>query len=117
MSPAPNLTCRVTPDRRQYQRFPIAVHGECLLQGRLGEVVTTDISSGAILVQSTETLPAGKRVELKVDWPARVDGPCRLRLVITGKVLGWTSRGTVISVLRHEYRLATKTPLDLAKTG
>ena len=118
MSPAPNLpTRRVIPDRRQHQRFPIAVHAEYILQGRRGEVVTINISSSAILIQSTETLPAGRRVELKVDWPARLDGRCPLRLVITGKVVGRTSRGTVISVLRHEYRLAAKASLDLAKTG
>jgi len=118
MSPAPNLTTRQpTPDRRQHRRFPIAVHGEYVLQGRRGQVITSNISSSAILIQSTETLPTGRRVELKVDWPARLDGRCPLRLVITGKVLGKTARGTVIGVVRHEYRLAPKASANLAKTG
>jgi len=118
MSPAPNLTTRQpTPDRRQHRRFPIAVQGEYVLQGRRGQVITSNISSSAILIQSTDTLPTDRRVELKVDWPARLDGRCPLRLVITCQGCGWASPGTVIMVLRHEYRLAAKTALGLSKTG
>jgi hypothetical protein len=78
-------------------------------------VATTDISSAGILVQSADILPKGARVEVRVDWPARLDGRCPLRLVVDGKVLRTTTRGTVISVARYEYRLAPKSPKDLGK--
>jgi hypothetical protein len=50
---------------------------------------------------------------LRVNWPARLDGRCPLRLVVAGKVLRTAARGTVISVARYEYRLAPKAPMGL----
>jgi hypothetical protein len=114
MSPALNLTtCSTSVDRRLHRRYPIATNTECLLDGRRTDAVTTDISSGGILVRSADSLPIGARVELRMDWPARLDGWCPLRLVIAGKVLRTTTRGTVISVVRYEYRLAPKAPMGL----
>jgi hypothetical protein len=109
MSPALNLTACSTPiDRRRDRRFPIAAYAECLMDGRRTEAATTDISSGGILVQSADILPIGANVELRVDWPSRLDGRCPLRLVVAGKVLRTTARGTVISIARYEYRLDAK---------
>jgi hypothetical protein len=109
MSPALQLTtCTTRADRRRHRRYAIAANTECLLDGRRTEAVTTDISSAGILVQSADILPTGARVELRVDWPARLDGRCPLRLVIAGKVLRTAARGTVISVARYEYRLAPR---------
>ena len=118
MSPAPDLTtCGAPTDRRRHQRYPITASAEYLLQGRRGEVVTRDISNGGILVQSTAILPIGEHVVVRVDWSARIDGRCPLRLVITGKVLKNTSRGTVISVMQYEYRLAPDSPPDWQEKG
>jgi hypothetical protein len=90
-------------------------YAECLLDGRRTEVVTTDISTAGILVQSPDILPIGACVELRVDWPSQLDGRLPLRLVLAGKVLGKAARGTVISVARYEYRLAPKAPVNLGK--
>jgi len=57
----------------------------------------------------------GARVELRMDWPSRLDGRCPVRLIAAGKVLRTTARGIVISVARYEYGLAPKEPMDLAK--
>ena len=48
-------------------------------------------------------------------WPARVNGRCPLTVVIMGKVRRTTSRGTVISVMRYEYRFAPGAPPDWQK--
>lgn len=119
MSPAPKLTkLSVTVDRRRHLRFPITANAEYLLQGRRGEVITSNVSSGGVLVQSTDILPIGERVELRMDWPARLDDGCRLGLVVVGEVLRTTACGTVISVLRYEYRLdPQKAELNLASVG
>jgi hypothetical protein len=81
------------------------------MDGRRFEAVTSDMSSAGVLVQSADILPTGARVELRMDWPARLNGRCPLRLVVAGKVLKTTARGTVISVARYEYRLAPKAPI------
>jgi hypothetical protein len=114
MSPAPNLTsCSTSVDRRHHPRFPTTASAEYFLHGRRGELVARDMSSGGILVESAEILPPGERIELRMNWPRRLDGQCPLRLIIMGKVLKITSRGTVISIVRYEYRLAPKAPSDL----
>src|SRR5262245_38861930 len=115
MSPAPNLrTCKAGPERRRHRRFPIATRAEYVLRDRRGETVTSNISSDAVLVQSADVLRIGESVELRVDWPVLLEGRCPLRLIITGKVLGRAARGTIIRIVRYEYRLATK---PLAKAG
>jgi hypothetical protein len=116
MSPALDLTTRNTRvELRRHRRFPITANAECLLDGRRSEVVTTDISSAGILVQSADILPTSARVELRIDWPSRLDGRCPLRLVVVGKVFRTTARGTVISIALYEYRLAPTAPMDLEK--
>jgi len=115
MSRAIDLKSSIPVDRRRHRRFPITAYGECLLHGRRAEVVTTDISSAGILVQSADTLPIDATVELRMDWPALLDGRYPLRLVVAGKVLRTTTRGTVIRVARYEYRLAPKMPVDFAR--
>jgi len=76
------------------------------LQGRRGEVVTSDISGSGLLVQSTEILPVGERIELRMDWPTPLNGRYPLQLVVDGEVLAITTRGTVIGVTQYEYRAA-----------
>jgi hypothetical protein len=118
MSPTPkSTTTRQTTavDRRRRQRFPIAVAAEYRTQDQQGHVRTRNISSRSILVESDNCLPIGKRIELRIDWPARLDGRCPLRLLIEGKILSRTTRGTVISIIRHEYRLSPRASLDLQK--
>jgi hypothetical protein len=114
MSPALYLTTRSTSaDRRRHRRYPIVACAECLVDGRRTEAVTTDISSAGILVHSADILPIGASVELRINWPARLDGRSPLRLAVAGKVLRTAARGTVIGVVRHEFRLAPKAPMDL----
>ena len=113
MSPTPDLTTfSVLGDRRRHQRYLITASAEYLLQNRRGEVVVRDISNSGILVHSIPILPTGECIEVRVGWPARVNIECPLTVVIMGKVLGTTSRGTVVSVIRYEYRFAREAPRD-----
>jgi len=113
MSPTPDLTTfSVLGDRRRHQRYLITASAEYLLQNRRGEVVVRDISNSGLLVQSATILPIGEHIEVRVDWPARVNVECPLTVVIMGKVLGTTSRGTVISVMRYKYGFAPEAPPD-----
>ncbi len=113
MSPTPDLTTfSVLGDRRRYQRYAITASAEYVLQNRRGEALVRDISNSGILVHSIAILPTGECIEVRVGWPARVNVECPLTVVIMGKVLGATGRGTVISVMRYEYRFAREAPRD-----
>jgi len=79
--------------------------------------VTCDIGSGGVCIDTPDSLPVGKRVRLSLDWPAALDGRHALRLIIIGKILRISERGTAVSILRHEYRLRPKGITRFAKVG
>ena len=96
-------------DRRLSGRFPI--HQDVLytlLDGktRSGACTgkTVDMSSGGILFTTSEVLYPGKRLELAVNWPARLDGTCRLKLVALGRVVRTEADRAAIAIEHYEFR-------------
>lgn len=96
-------------ERRSSGRFPI--HQEVvytLLEGRnrcdAGAGKTVDMSSGGILFTTSEALHPGKRLELAVNWPARLDGTCRLKLVAMGRVVRSEADRAAIAIEHYEFR-------------
>lgn len=102
---APGLKAR---ERRRHQRFPINVGSRYLLDGTRGHATTVNISSGGVLLATKEILPVGRAVQVWIDWPALLDDRCPLRLVITGRILRSTHRGTVVAITRYSFRLRPK---------
>jgi hypothetical protein len=62
------------------------------------------MSSGGILFTTAETLHPGKRLELAVNWPARLDGTCRLKLVAMGRVVRSEQDRAAIAIEHYEFR-------------
>ena len=77
----------------------------------------SDIGSGGVFFKAQSPLPVGEQVELLLDWPVMLDGRCPLRLVINGRILRSSARGSAVSVLRYEYRLRPKVARPLAMVG
>jgi hypothetical protein len=103
------MTSARKADRRASGRFPI--HQEViytLLEGRsrfeTGAGKTLDMSSGGILFTTSEALDPGKRLELAVNWPARLDGTCRLKLVALGRVVRTEADRAAIAIEHYEFR-------------
>jgi len=92
-----------TSDRRFHQRFPISARVEYVVAGVVGEGVTLNISSGGALVRIAQRLPIGKRIQLSVDWPVKLDNRIPLRFVVKGTVLRSTAEFTAVAIVRHEY--------------
>jgi hypothetical protein len=109
MSPDPDLgNCRLGVERRRHRRFPISGLVEYVLRGRHGEAAMLDVGSGGVFLKAQDPLPVGKPVKLFLEWPAMLDGRYPLRLVIEGRILRSSARGSAVSILRHEYRLHPK---------
>ena len=96
-------------ERRSSGRFPI--HQEViytLLEGKArseaGAGKTVDMSSGGILFTTSESLHPGKRLELAVNWPARLDGTCRLKLVAMGRIVRSEVDRAAIAIEHYEFR-------------
>jgi len=117
MSPAPALAHDVRflekrrVDQRVNRRYPISLEIEykVLRKGRverLGLGRTLNVSSGGVLFQATDELPAGSSVELLMQWPFLLEGVCPLKLVIHGSVVRSDSKGVAIRNKHHEFRTA-----------
>jgi hypothetical protein len=65
---------------------------------------TLDMSSSGILFTSDGSLQPGRTIELSVNWPARLDGRCALKLVAVGRVVRSGNRCTAIRIDRYEFR-------------
>jgi hypothetical protein len=96
-------------ERRSSGRFPI--HQEVvytLLDGKTRSEAcagkTVDMSSGGILFTTAEALNPGKRLELAVNWPARLDGTCRLKLVAMGRIVRSEPDRAAIAIEHYEFR-------------
>ena len=117
MSPAPALARTVRffeshhVDQRLNRRYPITLEVEykLLCKGRverLGLGKTLNVSSGGVLFEAKDSLPAGSSVELMMQWPFLLEGVCPLKLVIHGSVVRSDNKGVAIRTKHHEFRTA-----------
>ena|SRR5437867_4120027 len=95
-------------EHRATDRFPI----ESALRYKLrlskttptGAGRTVNMSSAGILFTTETRLPAGERVELFVDWPARLNDNCALTLVAFGKIVRSELQSAAIRIEKYDFR-------------
>jgi hypothetical protein len=110
---SPNLTeQRVGRNARlpvPKRRYPVQVDLSYKLL-RNGFVVarglgrTLEFSDGKICFHTDRTLELGADLELLLDWPLRIDGVCRLQLVVFGHVIESDEGGSTLEIVRHRFR-------------
>ena len=69
--------------------------------------ITIDISSSGLLLATDRVLSPGLKVELRIHWPAKLDGRVRLNLVVFGKVIRVASEGVMqagVKIDRYVFR-------------
>lgn len=98
-------------DRRTADRFPInaeiryrVVERQGVGARQEGVGVTLNMSRGGVHFTTGEHVPAGRLVELSVNWPARLNGTCALQLVATGHVVRSTPHAAVVRIERYEFK-------------
>lgn len=101
--------CDPGADRRSTDRFPIEnelryklMEGKALQLAGCGR--TRNMSSGGILFTSDFRLTAGYRVEVSVDWPARLNDTCSLKLVALGKIVRTDAETAAIQIEKYDFR-------------
>jgi hypothetical protein len=95
-------------ERRWKRRYPIQLAiGYKLLSSRLslhGIGTTIDFSSTGIAFATEDSLPVGRQVEISVDWPAKIDGHCALRLVAVCNVVRSGNGRVAVRIYGHEFK-------------
>ena len=96
-------------ERRSSGRFPIqqevvytVLDGKNRAEGGAGR--TVDMSSGGILFTTSAALDPGRRLEVAVNWPARLDGTCRLKFVAMGRVVRSECDRAAIVIDHYEFK-------------
>jgi hypothetical protein len=109
LSPAatPNRAAK-TLNRRSSQRFPISNQVIYITERLQGNCVTCNLSSGGVFLKTKHALPIVKRIQLLIDWPAKLDNRLSLRLLVKGRVLRSTEEGTAVRVLAYEFRVHSR---------
>ena len=99
-------------ERRAHCWFPIVrevrykvLNSKCSIEIGTGE--TINISSAGVLFDAQVPLPPGKRIEVSISWPAKLDGTCGLRLVARGRIVRCQGRSTAVEVDKYEFRTAS----------
>ena len=95
-------------ERRGANRYPVrqelqywVVDHTTKLAG-VGRII--DMSSSGILFSTEQALQLGRRVAVSVDWPARLEGTCLLKLVAVGPVVRSERRRVAMRIQRYEFR-------------
>lgn len=103
------------PERRGTSRFPVEEYVRYRIVHYKTEIVsgsgsTLNISSGGILFTTEGKLPVGRKVDLSVNWPARLGGTCHLQLVVTGRVVRAEAKQAVVQIDHYEFRTRRTSP-------
>jgi len=112
-------------DRRANRRYPITLELQYKLLNKgqvehMGIGWTLDISSGGVLLEADTTLPTTGSIELAIHWPFRLEGVCKLNLVMRGQIVRCDTDPRVIAVRAKYHELHTagaRSPRALTMTA
>jgi len=98
------------PNRRGSNRLAIEreVHFR-VIKNRSGKEAsgfgkTVNMSSSGVMFTTEQPLPSRCRLELDIDWPAKLDDKCALKFVAEGRLVRWEDGLAVLEIQRHELR-------------
>jgi hypothetical protein len=90
-------------------RFPIEqgvryerLRGSKVLGNGMGK--TLEMSSREVRFTTEQPLKPGDRVQLSVDWPARLHETCLMKLVIRGWVTRSEPTAAAVAIAQYEFR-------------
>ncbi len=99
-------------ERRTRLRFPFELRVRFRSRGRVYPIAGVgwirNISSGGVLVTYKHEISAGTPLELKIDWPTRLEGRIPLQLVAVGTVLRCELFSFAVGLERYYFRIAGK---------
>ncbi len=96
-------------ERRENSRFPFREEVRYRLLNRTaigpsGAGETVNMSSSGVLFSTQEQLPWGQLVEVAVNWPAKLDGACALKLVAVGRVVRSERFQSAVRIEKYEFK-------------
>jgi hypothetical protein len=94
--------------QRPPAHFPIERELRFRIPGKSDEIVgsgkTIDIGSKELLFRTEQKVTSGKRLDIAISWPARLDQKCDLKLIAHGKIVRAEAGLVRASIGRYEFR-------------
>jgi hypothetical protein len=99
----------LSSDRRSSVRYPLNLEVRYSVEGRRGAVENgsgraIDMSSSGLSFTADRPLSIGQKLDLSIDWPARLDGDVQIQPVASGVVVRTTGAVIALRIERHEFR-------------
>ena len=99
----------LSSDRRSSVRVPVNLEVRSSVAGRRGPVEnrsgqTIDVSGSGLSFTADRPLPVGQKLDMSIDWPARLDGDVQIQLVASGVVIRTSGAVTALRIERHDFR-------------
>ena len=110
-------TTNDSSERRSRLRFSIGqdISYTCLSAKQIrGVGKVLDISSKGARFTTECALSPGARIELSVNWPARLNDTCLLKLIVCGCVVRSEEGAAAIRIEQHEFRTRAVQSLPVA---
>jgi len=90
------------------EHYPIARELRFRARDKHGEITgsgeTVNIGSKRLEFRTDKELRPGKRIEVAISWPARLDNRCALKLLARGRILNVAAGIIAVSIEQHEFR-------------
>ena len=96
-------------ERRKSQRCPIdcqVIYKDSAGTGptMAGRGQSLNLSRNGLLFTTEQQLQPGKKLEVAISWPAKLDGACQLKLVSNGRVVRVQGSQAAMEVNRFEFK-------------
>ena len=108
-------------ERRSAFRYPIALNASYKPSKKKsidgGEGKTVNMSSRGLWIASEQKVKLGARLEVILEWPARLDGAIELVLVAIGRVVRTRESGFALELARYEFRTSKRKVKSVALLG
>lgn len=111
----PSKAARLRHHGRSSHPYPIRTAVAYRVIGRdrfskSGTGWTILLSSRSVLIESETSLPLERRVDLWIEWPARLENKIGLRLHIYGRTVSVAGTATEIEILAYEFHTCALAP-------
>ena len=70
----------------------------------VGRGQSVNLSRNGLLFTTEQELRPGTKLEIAINWPAKLDGACQLKLVSSGRVVRIQGSRTAMEVKRFEFK-------------
>src|SRR6266702_4199379 len=102
--PSPKIS-----DRRSNHRYPINVPLEYRVvlgngAATTGVARTVNLSTGGVLFEGMDTLPAGFPIQLSMEWPSQLGKAIGMKLHGSGITVRSLADYTAVALHQHEFR-------------